>query len=142
MGIDVTGDKVEGMGKKMLQKLRPAAARRVTKILDETYTGIVTEMRRPKHGRRYRKRGGRIHIASAPGEAPAIDTAHLINSLYRSGPNWKGWVVSGYIASTEKRKKLEALEFGTSKMEPRPIFRVVMRRVQAKYKNQTLKMRG
>lgn len=34
----------------------------------------------PKSGREYNRRG-RIHVASAPGEAPAVDTGFLINSI-------------------------------------------------------------
>jgi hypothetical protein len=33
-----------------------------------------------KHGREY-KRGSRTHVASASGEAPAVDTGFLINSI-------------------------------------------------------------
>lgn len=35
----------------------------------------------PKSGRQYNRPGGRVHIASAPGEAPAVDTGFLINSI-------------------------------------------------------------
>jgi hypothetical protein len=38
------------------------------------------EMTGPKSGREYNRRG-RIHIASARGEAPAVDTGFLINSI-------------------------------------------------------------
>lgn len=42
---------------------------------------IMADMRAPKHGRAYRRPNGRIHIASAPGESPAVDTGRLIRSL-------------------------------------------------------------
>ena len=42
---------------------------------------MMADFRAPKHGRAYRRGGGRIHIASAPGEAPAIDTGRLDASL-------------------------------------------------------------
>jgi len=49
--------------------------------------GIEAEMKilmtGPKGGREYNRRG-RIHIASAPGEAPAVDTGFLINSIQTS----------------------------------------------------------
>jgi hypothetical protein len=37
-------------------------------------------MAAPKHGRAYR-RGSVVHVASAPGESPAIDTGTLANSI-------------------------------------------------------------
>jgi hypothetical protein len=40
----------------------------------------------PKSGRTYR-RGSRVHVASAPGEAPAIDTGFLANSIQTEFPD-------------------------------------------------------
>jgi hypothetical protein len=40
----------------------------------------------PKSGRTYR-RGNRVHIASAPGEAPAVDTGFLSNSIQTEFPD-------------------------------------------------------
>lgn len=46
--------------------------------------GVEAEMKLsfsgPKSGREYNRRG-RIHIASAPGESPAVDTGFLSNSI-------------------------------------------------------------
>lgn len=55
----------------------------------------------------------REHRASASGQAPATDTGRLVNSI-RSDVSGKSAEVS---ANTEYAA---ALEFGTSKMEPRP----------------------
>lgn len=41
------------------------------------------EMTGPKSGREYNRRG-RIHIASARGESPAVDTGFLVNSIQTS----------------------------------------------------------
>lgn len=41
---------------------------------------IEVAMHEPKSGVEYHRAGGRVHVASAPGEAPAIDTAALIGS--------------------------------------------------------------
>lgn len=41
---------------------------------------MLAAMRLPKTGKPYVREGGRIHIASAPGEAPAIDTGDLAAS--------------------------------------------------------------
>lgn len=42
---------------------------------------IMAGFRAPKTGRAYSRPQGRIHIASAPGEPPAIDTGRLDQSL-------------------------------------------------------------
>jgi len=67
----------------------------------------------PKTGREY-KRGGKTHIASAPGEAPAVDTSQLTNSVQRE-PTGDASAVVG----TNVEQALHT-EFGTSRMEPRP----------------------
>jgi len=89
----------------------------LARIVKEIAFGIEAEiklsMTQPKHGRQY-PRGSRTHTASAPGEAPAVDTGHLINSIQ-----------SRIISDTEAEITIpaeyaEALEFGTSKMAARP----------------------
>jgi HK97 gp10 family phage protein len=91
----------------------PGKAKRVVRT---TALSIETDMKRrmqgPKSGRLYR-RGGKIHVASAPGEAPAIDTALLINSIQTTHEGFTSWIdvfadYGGY------------LEFGTTHMAPRP----------------------
>jgi hypothetical protein len=70
----------------------------------------------PKHGRRYR-RGTRSHTASAPGEAPAVDTGFLINTI-------KTTIKSDTEAVIEiPAEYAEGLEFGTSRVEARPFAR-------------------
>jgi HK97 gp10 family phage protein len=55
----------------------------------------------------------RTHRASAPGQSPATDTGRLVNSL-RSDVSGKTATVSANTTYAA------ALEFGTSKMKPRP----------------------
>ena len=68
-------------------------------------------MLEPKHGA-----VSGTHQASAPGEAPAVDTSMLINTLsaFRNG--------NGAIAAAGTEYALP-LEFGTYKMAARPFFR-------------------
>lgn len=58
--------------------------REIARIIKQIAFGIEAEMKLamtgPKSGKEY-KRGGRVHIASAPGEPPAVDTGFLINSI-------------------------------------------------------------
>jgi HK97 gp10 family phage protein len=71
----------------------------------------------PRTGREYR-RGKVTHIASSPGNPPAIDTGRLRQGL-RTEYNQAD--LSGTaIASTEYAA---SLEFGTEKMAPRPFMR-------------------
>lgn len=95
-------------------RLMPNRARRVvreTALLVET--DIKLAMQSSRGGRAYR-RGGKMHIASAPGQAPAIDASNLIESIrieHESGPTSHVNVGADYA---------EHLEFGTSKMAARP----------------------
>lgn len=92
----------------------------ISKALNATgisiVNGVKKQMRTSKSGRRY-KRGttGRDHIASAPYEAPAVDTGRLINqSLYQNKINNLHFVVGSNV------KYSAFLEFGTRNMLPRP----------------------
>lgn len=80
---------------------------------------MMAGFRAPKHGRAYRRSGGRVHIASAPDEPPAIDTGKLdasLNIIFGSEPG-------GYWASTGSPVIYGAyLEAGSPKtnLDPRP----------------------
>lgn len=60
-------------------------------VIKSTSSGIITGMqtafRLPKSGKTYRRRGGRIHRASAPGEPAAIDYGNLERSIKASFPS-------------------------------------------------------
>jgi len=74
---------------------------------------IKIEMAKAKHGRRYRN-----HIASAPGEAPAIDTGELAGSVRELGSahsSREAWLEYGSDVP-----QAAYMELGTSTIEPRP----------------------
>lgn len=82
--------------------------------------GVEAEMKilmtGPKSGREYPRRG-RIHVASAPGEAPAVDTGFLINSIQTTiKSDSEAEIVIG-------AEYAEALEFGTGEIASRPFVR-------------------
>ena len=68
-----------------------------------------------------------FHQASAPGEAPATDTGRLMGSIYfdREGP------LTATVGS--KLAYAEWLEYGTSRMAPRPYFRPAVEAVRPKF---------
>lgn len=73
-----------------------------------------------RHGRVYRVYGtGRVYVASAPGEAPAVRTGRLRNSIkcYFQG---SGMSIKGVIGTDLDYAVF--LETGTSKMNARPYF--------------------
>lgn len=73
-------------------------------------------MAETKHGRTYR-RGDAAHRASAPGEAPAIESGDLVGSI-RAGEVGPGrWVV----ASDDE--KAPTLELGGGRIAPRPFLK-------------------
>ena len=76
-------------------------------------------MDEPKHGKMY-KRGSKVHIASAPGEAPARDTDALTESLRTAPYGADAWAVTVHADYGA------VLEFGTIKsdrIKPRPFLK-------------------
>lgn len=96
------------------------ARREIAKEVERAAESIVqraqADMAQPKHGRIYRRPGGRLHQASAPGESPAIDYGRLVRSfsIRKVGELLREIVVPqpGFW-----------LEFGTRRMAARPFLR-------------------
>lgn len=87
----------------------------VKKTAKDIRTEIETSLEKTGHsGRRYRRGGGRVHIASAPGETPARDSGDLWGSVsqVRSGGGVSEFEISAGHAGL--------LEDGTSAMAARP----------------------
>jgi len=94
----------------LTQDIRRKAERHVEKTCHAISTHIKEGMAEAKHGRRYRN-----HVASAPGESPAIDTSNLANSIQVEVTGLQGVVGTNM-------EYAEVLEFGGVHMEPRPYF--------------------
>lgn len=78
----------------------------------------------PKTGRIYdRGEGFGTHQASAPGEAPASDTGKLANEIGVDRVD----LARLRVAIFSSAKYSAFLEFGTSRMEPRPFLRRALR---------------
>lgn len=99
-------------------------------VMDASADVYVGEVRRriessEPAGRWYtskRSRGARHH-ASAPGQPPAIDTGTLIQSIdtQSAGTGFQRVVQAG-VSSREAATYVLALELGTSRMAPRPVW--------------------
>lgn len=71
----------------------------------------------------------RIHTASAPGEAPATDTGFLASNIYKDIED------NGMTGIVESRAPYSAaLEFGTSKILPRPFMQPALEKNRNKIK--------
>lgn len=109
---------VEWNGDEIVRRIRAAAARGVLRGTE----AVVTEATRliqstSKSGRTYRRRGVE-HVASAPGEAPATDTGTLVKS---NGTETRNGGLTGIAKWSAAHAP--SLEYGTSRIEPRPFAR-------------------
>jgi hypothetical protein len=100
--------------------LKREIAKGVRPIVREFAFAVEAQMKllmtQPKSGRQY-KRGSRTHTASRPGEAPAVDTGFLINSIRTA-------IISDTRAEiVVGAEYAEALEFGGDKVAERPFIR-------------------
>ncbi|MDP9350799.1 MAG: hypothetical protein M3P51_04570 [Chloroflexota bacterium] len=95
-------------------QLRREAANAVRETTLAIEAGAKERMTQPKSGRVYERPGQPAHQASAPGEAPAVDTSTLSNSVQsRMDGDLTGVIEVG-------AEQGEALEYGTERIEPRP----------------------
>ena len=104
--------KLESKIPKITAELERRAALLVKKTAFQIESHIKTSMAEEKHGREY-KRGRRVHVASAPGESPAVDSDTLRDSIQTQ--------VEGLSAVVGTNVEYAAvLEFGGARMAPRP----------------------
>lgn len=74
---------------------------------------MVVSFNEPKSGREYKRSGG-VHRASAPGEAPGVDTGNLQNSIQVEFPS----PIKGVLSIGAEYAQF--LEEGTDRIAPRP----------------------
>jgi HK97 gp10 family phage protein len=96
-------------------RIEDAAASEVKKTGNQIKEHIQVSMNNSKHGRVY-IRFGRQHVASAPGESPAVDLGNLANSVQFDMLG----KTRGAVYTTVDYA--EYLEFGTARMAARPAF--------------------
>ncbi len=123
--VEVTPEAVQQMGSQASMVVRAMAS------------GIVAEMQRlmslPKTGRAYRRGRTAVHIASAPGEAPADDYGGLLGSI--------GFIMNGDLQAIVSvgAEYAAYLELGTNRadgtplIKPRPYVQPSIDKVRAEY---------
>ena len=101
---------------KITAQMAPYARLVVLKTTLDIERESKQSMSGPKHGREYPSKNRKMHQASAPGEAPAIDTGVLVNSIQSqmTGP------MTGIVFTNTEYAPI--LEFGSVHMAPRPFF--------------------
>ena len=101
----------------LLQKLDAAIGRFVVKGAAYIEGEVKSSMAEAKTGRAYRRGKGSTHIASAPGESPAIDSSNLVGSIET--------IISANRLEAKIGTPVEYghyLETGTENMEARPVW--------------------
>lgn len=103
------------------------AERALKQVVKDAERRIKELMAEPKSGRRYRIGTGkrfRFHVASAPGEPPAVRT-NLLRSRIRSATRRTVFGVEGLVGTNVVYAPF--LERGTNRMDPRPVWGRVLR---------------
>lgn len=102
---------------KAISVIERDASALVKKTLFAIEADIKLDMTAQKHGRTYKRGAKSSHTASAPGEAPAVDTGALINSV--------AVVMDGRFAGEVGSDKEYAavLEEGGAHLEARPAWK-------------------
>ena len=95
---------------KMYRSVETGVDSAVEEVYKETFHLVLNT---PKTGRLYKRKGGRVHQASAPGESFANDTGNALRNMKKERRKYVGEVVADYEYAL-------ALELGTEKMAPRP----------------------
>lgn len=103
----------------LVERVRQAVNQEVVRQTEEVRNEVIRLiLDTAKTGRLYARRGGKMHQASAPGEAPANDYGRLLNSI-RTDYDF----ASAVGTVTAGTKYAAPLEYGTRIMAPRPFMR-------------------
>jgi len=108
MSVTIT---VKDNSPELLQKVMVAVGRFVRKAAFFIEGQIKTSMAAAKHGHQYG-----AHVASAPGESPAIDSSNLVGSIHTIFPSTLEAKIGTPVAYAA------FLESGTSRMAARPVW--------------------
>lgn len=114
-----------------MPRIADSLRREASRIVRETAFGIEADikaqMAEPKSGRTY-VHPDRVHVASAPGEAPAVDIGDYTNSITTDA---KPMSLTATVYTVMDQS--EHLEYGTVYMAPRPHFTPAAERARAPF---------
>lgn len=111
-------------------QLHAEASREVRTTAFEVEADIKNAMMGAKSGRIYGS-----HQASAPGEAPAVDTGNLVNSIVTEAK--PGSLTATVSTAVEYAPHLE---FGTVNMQPRPAWVPAAERARPRFRDRMNRM--
>lgn len=123
--IRTAGGSIEIAGMRGLQETLRLMSERSGKSIDKvmlnaaflTHKNAVLSIQQgPKRKGRHYPRGKKVHIASAPGQPPKTDTGNLVSNITVQKEGFADYSVG----SRSNAPYGFWLEFGTSKMLPRP----------------------
>jgi HK97 gp10 family phage protein len=120
--------KIKNISKKGKQLIQHAVFKGVADVEKEAKKSIQRGSPSGRVYERYNPR--RTHQASAPGQPPASDTGFLVNNIKRKMDTDN---MGGEVASRADYSKY--LEFGTSKMLPRPFMFPALEKNRKKIKS-------
>jgi hypothetical protein len=114
-------------------RLETEAKKRVFEAANEIRNETLSTLSGNRSGRVYRVPGTqRTYVASAPGEAPAVQFGDLRRSIAVAQPVVENQIVLCKVGSD--LEKAPMLELGTRKIKPRPFFVVSAKRAETRVK--------
>ena len=123
-------DGLKGMGEEILREMKPKAERLMWNAGTKFQAALKRKLSERGAGRTYKvSKTGALHVASAPGDPPAVLFGALRNSMGFSRPRWDGWTVSMEVGSglgvgadgKESPAYARRLEYGGISFHPWPV---------------------
>lgn len=108
--------KVDNKTPELMQKLEGAVSRFVRKGAAYIEGEAKSSMAETKSGEEYERKGGKVHVASAPGESPANDSSNYTGTIQ---PIFESTLEAKIGTPVEYANYLEE---GTENMEERPLW--------------------
>lgn len=115
--------KVENKTPELMQKLEGAVSRFVRKSALYIEGETKSSMAEPKSGREYKRKAGKVHVASAPGESPGNDSSNYTGTIQ---PIFESTLEAKIGTPVEYAGFLEE---GTDNMEARPLWETTVEEV-------------
>lgn len=88
-------ENLDDMGDEILEDLKAKGDGLMMTAGTLAVTEVKNTLTGTRSGRTYKvSKTGKLHVASAPGEPPAVLFGHLRNSVGHTRPVWSGWEIS------------------------------------------------